>query len=48
MICQCQQRKNIISKNEDLEIEIEKIWHLKTTMAPIIVGALGIIKKGDK
>ena len=34
------------SKYKDLEIEIEKIWHLKTTTAPVIVGALGMIKKG--
>ena len=35
-----------ISRYKDLEIEIEKIWHLKTTIVPVIVGALGIIKKG--
>ena len=31
---------NKMSKYKDLEIEIEKMWHLKTT-----VGALGMIKK---
>ena len=31
---------------KDLEIEIEKMWHLKTTTVPIITGALGMIKGG--
>ena len=34
---------NKISKQKDLEIEIENIWHLKTTIVPIIVGAPGMI-----
>ena len=37
---------NKISKKNDLDIEIEKIWHLKTTAMLVIVGARGIIKKG--
>ena len=36
---------NNISKCKDLEIEIEKIFHLKTTIVPVIVGALGMTKK---
>ena len=36
---------NKISKYKDLEIEIEKMWHLKTTMVSVIVGTLGMIKK---
>ena len=36
---------NEISKHKDLEIEIVKMWHLKTTTIPIIVGALGKTKK---
>ena len=36
---------NEISKCKDLEIEIEKIWHLKTTTAPVIVGILIMINK---
>ena len=36
-----------ISKYKNLKIEIEKIWHLKTTTMPVIVGALGMIKKGQ-
>ena len=35
-----------LSKYKDLEIEIEKMWHLKTTTIPVVVGALGLIKKG--
>ena len=36
---------NKISKYKYLGIEIEKIWHLITTTLPVIVGALGMIKK---
>ena len=35
-----------LSKYKDLEIEIEKMCHLKTTTIPAVVGALGLIKKG--
>jgi hypothetical protein len=37
-----------LSKYKDLEIEVEKMWHLKTCTIPVIVGALGLIKKGAK
>ena len=37
---------NKISKYKDLEKEIEKMWHFKTTTVPLIVGALCMIKKG--
>ena len=36
---------NEINKNNNLEIEIGKMWHLKTTTVPEIVGALGMMKK---
>ena len=32
----------------DLEIEIERIWHLKPKLIPVVVGALGTIKKGTE
>ena len=35
-----------LSKYKDLEIEIEKMWHLKTTTILVVMGALGLIKKG--
>ena len=35
-----------LSKYKDLEIEIEKMWHLKTKTLPVVVGALGLIRKG--
>ena len=35
-----------LSKYKDLEIEIEGLWGMKTTTIPVILGALGLIKKG--
>ena len=32
-----------LSKYKDLEIEVTKMWHLKTTTLPIVIGALGIV-----
>ena len=32
-------------KYKDLEIEFTKMWHLKTTTLPVIIGALGIVAK---
>ena len=34
-----------LSKYKDLEIEIQKMWKLKASTVPVIVGALGMIKK---
>ena len=34
-----------LSKYKDLEIEMEKVWHLKTKTLPVVIGALGLIKK---
>ena len=36
-----------ITKYKDLKIEIEKMYHLKTTIVPLIMVALGTIKKGQ-
>ena len=33
---------------KDLEIEIAKIWKMKTKTIPVIKGALGMIKKGTQ
>ena len=35
-----------LSKYKDLQIEIDRMWHLKTTIVPVVVGALGMVKKG--
>ena len=37
-----------LSKYKDLEIEIQKMWHLKTSVVPVIIGALGVVKKTTK
>ena len=34
-----------LSKYKDLEIEIQRMWKLRTSTVPVIVGALGMIKK---
>ena len=34
-----------LSKYKDLEIEVTKTWHLKTTTLPVIIGALGMVAK---
>ena len=35
-----------LNKYKDLEIEVERMWGLKTTTVPVVIGALGTIKKG--
>ena len=35
-----------LSKYKDLEIEVSKMWKMKTTTLPVVIGALGVIKKG--
>ena len=34
------------SKYKDLELEIQRMWHMKTIVILVIVGALGIMRKG--
>ena len=34
-----------LSKYKDLEIEVTKLWHLKTVTLPVVIGALGMISK---
>ena len=35
-----------LSKYKDLEIEITKMWGLKKITVPVVIGALGVVKKG--
>ena len=32
-------------KYKDLELEIQRMWHMKTVVIPVVVGALGTVKK---
>ena len=34
-----------LSKHKDLKVEVTKMWHLKTTALPVVIGALGIVTK---
>ena len=34
-----------LSSYKDLEIEVTKIWHLKTTTLPVVIGALRMVAK---
>ena len=34
-----------LTKYIDLEIEVERMWGLKTTTVPVVMGVLGTIKK---
>ena len=36
------------SKYKDLEIEITRMWQMKTEIIPVVMGALGVIKKGSE
>ena len=33
-------------KYKDLELEIQRMWHMKTVVIPVVVSALGTVKKG--
>ena len=37
-----------LTRYKGLEIEIEKTWRIKTTTVPVIIGALGLVKKGTE
>ena len=37
-----------LSKYKDLEIEITRMWQMKTEIIPVVIGALGVIKKGSE
>lgn len=34
------------SKYKDLELEVQRMWQMKTEVIPVVVGGLGTIKKG--
>ena len=34
-----------ITKNQDLRLQVQKLWDVKTTIIPIVVGALGTVSE---
>ena len=34
------------SKYKDLELEIQRMWHMKIVLIPVVVGVFGTVKKG--
>lgn len=34
------------SKYKDIELEIQRMWHMKILVIPVVAGALGAVKKG--
>ena len=34
-----------LSKYKDLVIEVTKLWHVKTTTLPVVIGALALVEK---
>ena len=37
--------RSFLSILKDLQIEIERMWKLKTTIVPVVIDALGVISK---
>ena len=37
-----------LPKYKDLEVKVTKMWKLKTKIIPVVIGALGMIKKGTQ
>ena len=35
-----------LSKHKGFQVEVERMWELKRSMIPIVVCALGLVKKG--
>jgi len=40
------QESEKLSKYKDLEINVSRMWKVRTKIVPVIIGALEIIKKG--
>ena len=38
--------KEIEKKSQYKDLEIQRMWHVKTVVIPPVVGALGTVKKG--
>ena len=35
-----------LSKYKDLQTEVDRMWQLKTSITPVVVGVLELVKKG--
>jgi hypothetical protein len=41
----CDIEVEMIIKNEDLTIQIQRMWNVKTSVIPVITGATGTVSK---
>jgi len=41
-------KTDMLCKYEDLEIEVSRIWKVRTKIVPVIIGKLRIITKGSE
>jgi len=45
-LIQTLKRSEKLSKYKDLEIQVNRMWKVRTKIAPVVTGALGAVKKG--
>ena len=38
----------MLCKYEDLEIDVSRMWNVRTKIVPVVIGTLGIIMKGSE
>jgi hypothetical protein len=41
-----QKKQKKLSKYKDVEVEVSRMWEVRTKIVPVVTGALGTIEKG--